>query len=300
MSVHGAHDDAADLTVPERHDRKGRPARMDIYTGFDSAWTDNPKARGAICAVGIENGQAILFHAPRLASFREAAVFIRSVRSRNGATLIAIDQSTIVPNRSGMRPVERVAASLLGWLGGGVQPSHRGRTGMFCDSAPISRFLSDLQAEEQPDVARIAADGLHIIEVFPALALASMDPAFFGRLCAPRYNPARRQTFRLEDWIKVSDVAARQAVDLGCIALAEWCAAAARTARPSKADQDRLDAALCVLIALQWRLQPRKSLLLLGDLTAGYMVLPATPAVRDRLAGPARMHDVLMDGQPAG
>jgi predicted RNase H-like nuclease len=83
---------------------------MDIYIGFDSAWTDNSKAPGAICSVGIETGHARRFHAPQLVSFDEALTFIRRVRSDDGATLIALDQPTLVPNLTGMRPVERVAA----------------------------------------------------------------------------------------------------------------------------------------------------------------------------------------------
>ena len=37
--------------------------------------------------------------------------------------------------------------------------------------------------------------GLYVIEVFPAIALASLDTRFFGRLRAPRYNPDRKKTF---------------------------------------------------------------------------------------------------------
>jgi predicted RNase H-like nuclease len=83
---------------------------MDIYIGFDSAWTDNSKAPGAICAVAAENGHARRFHAPQLVSFHEALTFIRKVCSNDGVTLIASDQPTLVPNLTGMRPVERGAA----------------------------------------------------------------------------------------------------------------------------------------------------------------------------------------------
>src|SRR5208283_1737501 len=55
----------------------------------------------------------------------------------DGITLIALDQPTVVPNSTGMRPVDRVAASLAGWLGGGVQPANRGRLGIFSSSSPI-------------------------------------------------------------------------------------------------------------------------------------------------------------------
>jgi len=123
---------------------------MDAFIGFDSAWTDNPKILGAICAVEVESGKLVRFHGPRLVSFDQALTFIGEVRSSDGSTLIALDQPTIVANATGMRPVERVAASLISWLGGGVQPSNRGRLGMFCDASPIWRFLNALQAIEDP------------------------------------------------------------------------------------------------------------------------------------------------------
>lgn len=268
---------------------------MDIYIGFDSAWTNTPKAPGAICAVGIENGHPPRFHTPELVSFDQALTFIQKVRSDSGATLVALDQPTVVPNLTSMRPVERAAASLVSWLGGGVQPSNRGRVGMFDDAAPIWRFLSELKAEEKPEQARSAHRGLHLIEVFPALALASLDDAFFGRRRAPKYNPIRN-TFRLCDWKHVTRSAQKQARQFGCEELAEWCRAAEEIAQPRKPDQDKLDSALCVLIAMHWRLSPRETSLLLGDLSCGYMVLPASPKVREYLTKPARKYSAAMDG----
>jgi predicted RNase H-like nuclease len=159
---------------------------MDIYIGFDFAWADNPKAPGAICAVGIKDGVPVQFHDPRLVSFDQALKFIQDVRTDNGTTLVALDQPTVVPNLTGMRPVERVAAALVSWLGGGVQPANRGKIGMFCDASPFWRFLTALGAVEDPDRARAAVDGLFVMEVFPALALASLGAGSFGRLNGPR------------------------------------------------------------------------------------------------------------------
>jgi predicted RNase H-like nuclease len=45
--------------------------------------------------------------------------------------VVTIDQPTMVPNPGGMRPVDKVAASLISWLGGGVQPANRSKKGMF-------------------------------------------------------------------------------------------------------------------------------------------------------------------------
>jgi len=167
---------------------------------------------------------------------------------------------------------------------------------MFCDASPIWRFLTELGAEESPERARRAANGLHVMEVFPALALASLDTQFFGRLRTPRYNPDRKKTFLMSDWVRVAEAAARESHVLGCDELAEWCRTAEKTAQPRKADQDKLDSVLCVLIALLWRLRPREASLLLGDLTTGYMVLPASREVREYLITPARKLLVPIDG----
>ncbi len=130
------------------------------------------------------------FQAPRLVSFARAHAFIRAASSDDGCTLLALDQPTIVPNATGMRPVERAAASLISWLGGGVQPSNTGRLGMFCSASPIWRLLTELGAVENPEEARLATQGLYLMEVFPALALASFSDEFFGRLNGPRYFAA--------------------------------------------------------------------------------------------------------------
>lgn len=269
-------------------------SRVDVLIGFDSAWTDNPKAPGAICAVALRDGQVVAFEPPRLVRFAEALAFIAEHRSADGCTLVAIDQPTVVPNLASMRPVERVAAPLVSWLGGGVQPSNRGRRGMFCDASPIWPFLASLNAIEEPEASRTATTGLHAIEVFSAIALATFDQRFFGRLAAPRYNPARTKTYRPQDWSFVAEAAERNFRDFGAEQAAEWCRAAGSIVKPTKADQDRLDAMLCLLIALWWRTQDRAQSLVLGDTRSGYMVLPASGDVRRRLV--ARADDL---GVPA-
>jgi predicted RNase H-like nuclease len=270
---------------------------METIIGFDSAWTDNLKAPGAIAALCFGEGGHHVFYPPQLASFDEARAFIDRVSDPAGVTLVALDQPTLVPNATGMRPVERAAASLISWLGGGVQPSNTGRVGMFCAASSVWRFLSKLGAVEDPEGARAATQGRFIMEVFPAIALASFEASFFGRLAGPRYNPDRRKTFRADHWGQVARAAARQAESFGCADLAAWCRDVASIAQPRKADQDRLDAALCLLIAIHWRRGSREASILLGDLRSGYMVLPASADVRTRLSEAAARYGVPVDGR---
>lgn len=230
----------------------------DTLIGFDSAWTDKKNAPGAICALVLQGSRLVDFHEPRLSTFDQALAFIAEVQSPSGATLIALDQPTVVPNLTSMRPVERVAASLVSWLGGGVQPSNRGKIGMFCDHSPIWTFLARLGAQERPEEARTASSGLHLMEVFPALALPSLDQQFFGRLAEPRYNPARKKTYRVGDWERVAKAAARNFEEFGALSAAAWCTTQSENNAPKKADQDRLDSMLCLLVAMYWRLASRE------------------------------------------
>jgi predicted RNase H-like nuclease len=62
-----------------------------------------------------------------------------------------------------------------------------------------------------------------------------------------------------------------------------WCRNEALRPRPTKADQDRLDAMLCLIVGFRWRFGERDGSMLLGSLDEGYMVFPATAAVRERI-----------------
>ncbi len=270
---------------------------MKTFVGFDSAWMGNPKALGAICAVSMEDGVPIRWHPPVLVGFGAALTFIADVTSDSRYSLVALDQPTIVPNFTSNRPVERLAGSLVGWNGGGTQSSNRGKVGMFCDASPIWGFLNTLGATEDPELASIAEEGLHLVETYPAAALPTLAASSFGYLRALKYNPKPRSKFKPVDWLTVATAAQAEAISMQCGQVAAWCAAAAEIPRPIKADQDKLDAIICLLVAIRWRLQPREHSAMLGDLASGYMIIPASAEVRAYLETAARTKGVPIDGR---
>ena len=142
--------------------------------GFDAAWMDNARAPGAVCSIRYDHHGHLLSSDPKLASFDQAFDFITAEQPKCDVCVVAIDQPTIVSNLEGMRPVDKVAASLITWLGGGVQPANRSKKGMFDDDAPIWRFKQRLSACDDAEAARSAEQGLFLIEVFPALAIPSL------------------------------------------------------------------------------------------------------------------------------
>lgn len=95
--------------------------------GFDSAWTDRPKAPGAVSVIRLVEWRAVEFAPPRLASFAQALAIIKDERQRFDRCFVALDQPTIVPNLAGSRPVDKVAGALILWLGGGVRPANRSK-----------------------------------------------------------------------------------------------------------------------------------------------------------------------------
>ena len=86
------------------------------FVGFDSAWTNNLEAPGAICAVHVQDGHLENYLAPTSATFEAALDHIQSFCTPDALNLIAFDQPTIVPNMTGCRPVERVAGSVISGL----------------------------------------------------------------------------------------------------------------------------------------------------------------------------------------
>jgi predicted RNase H-like nuclease len=63
--------------------------------------------------------------------------------------------------------------------------------------------------------------------------------------------------------------------------IVQWIDDAARNTSPHKSDQDRLDACLCLLVALY--LAQRKDCLMVGDLQTGYIVVPDHGGLREEL-----------------
>jgi predicted RNase H-like nuclease len=265
-----------------------------VVVGFDSAWTDKLSKPGAICAAHYRGADCVSFEPPRLASFTEALSFIRRMERPGIPLLLALDQPTIVRNETGSRPVDKIAGSLISWLGGGVQPASRSKVGMFDDNAPIWRFLSDLAATQSPEQARLADVGRHVIEVFPALALAAFDQVFFGRNLGPRYNPERRKTFKIGDWHAVLRVTREEAMRLGCQDAAAWVSLQ-EPDRVRKRHQDCLDALICLLVGLRWRLERRSKSMMMGCLDHGYIIAPTTPMMHERLSRAASLRRVSID-----
>lgn len=279
------------LTVTMTDFRK--VGQREAFVGFDSAWGDH--VPGAISWATFIDGRLEAFGPPEPVHFDDAARIVEERRADADYVLVALDQPALVPNRAGMRPVEQVAASLVSRLGGGVQPSNRQKTSLFGSDAPIWRFLDRLDVSQNPPAARAARDGLHLIEVFPALAMPSLDTGILTRKRAAFYNPTKNG-FAIEDWRLVATAIQRHADALSLAPLSKWAIRYAALDSPKKHHQDCLDAAICMIVALQWRRVSRDQMAVIGD-RRGYMVTPISPEGRVILQRAAVNRKVPIDAE---
>ena len=153
---------------------------------------------------------------------------------------------------------------------------------MFGDHAPIWNFKKKLGADDDPEQARHASEGTYLIEVFPALALPGLVDRFAKRLGAPKYNPRNRK-FCQQDWIAVVGETTALANMLGLTDLGDWSSNLPVKRKPSKREQDCLDAAICALIGFIWRACARSDSAVIGDLEEGYILAPVSAETRKRL-----------------
>lgn len=244
-----------------------------LLVGFDSAWT--PTNSGALVGVlQLDNGTFREFGPPRIVDYREAEGVILNWQAKQAptATIVLLDQPTIVKNAAGQRPVENLVGSPVSLRYGGMQPANTAKEEMFGKEAPVWPFLTRFGGPADP--LQLVAD-TRVFETYPVLAMIALgwtlpDSRAAGRL--PKYNPERKKTFSISDWQHVCRLASGAFRERGLMVIYEWIEGAARNTSPRKSDQDGLDACLCLLVALY--LAQRKDCLMVGDLQTGYMVVP--------------------------
>ena len=261
----------------------------EAFVGFDSAWAGNRV--GAISYAVFRETNLEKVCLPRVADFADAAGIIEDLQGECDHVLVAVDQPIIVINQAGGRPVDRVAGSLMSRLHSGTQPANRNKDAMFGDNAPIWRFINRIKPPGMTcgdlkdfEAARMATEKTHLIEVYPALALPAMNQVFMVRELAARYDPGKGN-FSLDDWRRVCKIVRDCAGEFDLQLLSQWAnemiAPWDSPVRPLKPHQDKIDAAICLLISLQWRrVQDGHELHAIGDLDHGYMVTPVCDVTR--------------------
>ena len=251
----------------------GHPTTATLLVGFDSAWTA-ARSGSLIGVLHYGDGTYQNLGQPRIVDYIQAEERILKWQREEApaATIIMLDQPTIVKNAAGQRPVESIVGSSVSLRYGGMQPANTSRKEMFGKEAPLWRFLTGFGGAANP--LEPVAD-TRVFETYPVLAMIALDwmlsdPRPKGRL--PKYNPKRKKTFKISDWRHVCEKSSDAFRSRDLRDIAQWINDVADEPLPKKRDQDCLDACLCLLVAFY--LVEHKDCLMVGDLQTGYIVVP--------------------------
>ena len=252
-----------------------------LLVGFDSAWTEIHSG-GIVGIIYRTDGSCRDLGPPVIADFRKAEALILNWQSEQSptATIVLLDQPTIVRNATGQRPVENLVCSSVSLRYGGMQPSNTTKSTMFGKEAPMWKFLRRFGGAADPTTQ---VTNTRVFETYPVLAMIALcwtitDQRHTGRL--PKYNPDRK-SFAISDWRHVCALTCEFFKKRKLTTIAEWVREAAEKHSPRKSDQDMLDACLCLLVALH--LAERKDCLMVGNLDSGYIIVPSGDALRVEL-----------------
>lgn len=241
-----------------------------LVGGFDSAW--GAGAKGALAYLEVkstnDNPKLRLAEVPRSVSWQQATADVVERRP----LVLAIDQPLIVQNPDGCRPVERTLAQRLHAAHCAAYPANLTNP-CFQPNAPIWRFLHDLNTngfEHDPFGARedgSAATKHRYVECYPHLAILGLSG--LDRILKYKVRHAN-----VEHWQRLLQLIAERVVGFD----------PADFARQTKANEDRVDAVVCAIVAAQWSI-PSWDCALIGSLATGYMVTPMSTLLRERLDG---------------
>jgi predicted RNase H-like nuclease len=154
---------------------------------------------------------------------------------------------------------------------------------MFGDNAPVWHFLNRFDGPLNPLDGQSLSG---VIETYPVLAMIALgwtlpDPArrVAGRL--PKYNPAKKSKFSIQDWRHVCASASREFAKRGLTEIVKWFRDVSQKPRPDKKDQDGVDACICLIAAFY--LIEGEECLMVGDQRTGYIVVPHDARLRSEL-----------------
>jgi hypothetical protein len=174
-----------------------REQKKTLLIGFDSAWTAHNF--GAI--VGVRrwgDGRFDELGSPQIVDYLQAEAVIARWQAEltPTATIVLLDQPTIVRNTNGQRPVENIVACPVSLRYVGMQPANISKEEMFGPAAPIWRFLARFGGPVNPHeaIARTANNNPpQAMDQAVRLRFLRLAISVFINRAVPRQNAIRRR-----------------------------------------------------------------------------------------------------------
>lgn len=258
------------------------------YIGIDLAWGEKNTTAAVVLEGTPADGAAPIAAADALADDGSILAFV-DAWDDGGGLLVAIDAPTLVPNETGRRPCEAAISACLRRQEAGAHPSNRSRLAAPDGTIRGERIVAALSGRgvaHTPYLDTLVPPPRAAFEVFPHPA----HVALFGLEKTLKYKakPGRSLEGRLAEFRRYAALLAGLADGdpplrlpaAGPLAFAARDPAAFATGAALKRHEDLLDALTCAYVALYRHRWGDERCPVVGDLTNGYIVTPATAGTR--------------------
>ena len=264
------------------------------YIGIDLAWGQK-NTTAAVVLEGPDDpaGGATLAHVADALTNDDAIVAFVATHGGEGGVLVGIDAPTLVPNLTGRRPCEAILSRCMARAQAGPHPANRTLLAAPDGTIRGERLVARLAAEQgiahTPYLADLPAPPRAAFEVFPHpahVALWELDKTLKYKAKPGRPLADRRDVFRRYAALLAGLGEADPPLHLTGAA-GDWVRRDPATfalAADLKRHEDALDALTCAYITLYHYRWGEARTVVLGDLTGGYIVTPATDAMRECFA----------------
>jgi len=245
------------------------------FIGVDLAWQSERNTSGAAVLTGSRSGARLATVSDPLTSIDEVVNFVRA--HVNEKTVTAIDAPLIMPNRTGMRPCERLVTKRYGGRHAGCHPSNRS---LYPDAGSV-RLAEALVADGHVHAPGLTAKDLAgsqpvIAEVYPHAAMVALFDLPYTIKYKPKWGIAQQRVGLaiLRDYI--GDLAFAEPPLLESESLRELLGIDLESlrGRALKQYEDTLDSLICAYIAFYFWYWGEEKTEFFGDLDTGYILNP--------------------------
>lgn len=237
------------------------------FLGVDLGWQSGPTG---LCCLHLEEGNLRLVALDRLQTVDEILDWISHWAEGSVNAVVAVDAPTLIPNEAGMRLPDRLAHKHFGRYDAGCYPANLGRP-FAAKLIAFGLALESLGFQHQPH-SPARPQGRFQLEVFPHPATVHL----FGLNRILKYKKGtlaqrRPELEKLRQYQLSVLPTLEPALDIKESDLPEI----PFTGAAMKAVEDQLDSLTCAYAAAHWWYWGLERNWVLGDVSEGYIVVPA-------------------------
>ncbi|NET38113.1 MAG: DUF429 domain-containing protein [Cyanothece sp. SIO1E1] len=237
------------------------------FLGIDLGWQSGPSG---LCCLTWQQGKLALLDLQQRLPLSDVLSWVDIWVEPDEPAIIAVDAPTLIPNQTGMRLPDRLAHKYFGRYDAGCYPANLGRP--FAERIVTFGLSLESRGFKHAPTIEPQAAGRYQIEVFPHPATVHL----FGLDRILKYKKGKLAERRAE-------LTKLRHYILAILPTLDPCLALVAHALPDvplqgkalKALEDQLDSLICAYVAAHWWYWGVARNLVLGDLSTGYIVVPA-------------------------